>query len=74
MYLGVDATTRWPRDAAAEHKAIFDAVVARDADLAVQLLQAHNRRTAEIDEASWAVRAAKDAAAQAAVAAVTTIQ
>jgi GntR family carbon starvation induced transcriptional regulator len=56
MYLGVDATARWPRDAAAEHKAILDAVMARDADLAVRLLQAHIRRTAEIVEASWTAR------------------
>jgi DNA-binding GntR family transcriptional regulator len=60
MYLGVDATARWPRDAAAEHKAILEAVLARDADLAVQLLQAHIRRTAEIVEASWTTRVADD--------------
>jgi len=60
MYLGVDATARWPRDAAAEHKAILDAVMARDADLAVRLLQAHIRRTAEIVEASWIARRSDD--------------
>jgi DNA-binding GntR family transcriptional regulator len=60
MYLGVDATARWPRDAAAEHKAILDAVMARDADLAVRLSQAHIRRTAEIVEASWIVRRSDD--------------
>ena len=60
MYLGVDATARWPRDAAAEHKAILDAVMARDADLAVRLSQAHIRRTAEIVEASWIARRSDD--------------
>ena len=60
MYLGVDATARWPRDAAAEHKAILDAVMARDADLAVRLSQAHIRRTAEIVEASWIARLSDD--------------
>jgi len=60
MYLGVDATARWPRDTAAEHKAILDAVMARDADLAVRLLQAHIRRTAEIVEASWTARLSDD--------------
>lgn len=71
MYLGVDATARWPRDAAAEHKAILDAVLARDADLATQLLHAHIRRTAEIVEASWAARVADDAEAPTAGALVT---
>ena len=60
MYLGVDATARWPRDAAAEHKAILDAVMARDADLAVRLSQAHIRRTAEIVEASCIARRSDD--------------
>jgi GntR family transcriptional regulator, carbon starvation induced regulator len=63
MYLGLDATARWQRDAAAEHKAILDAVVARDADLAVQLSQTHIRRTVEIVEASWTARASGDAIA-----------
>jgi GntR family transcriptional regulator, carbon starvation induced regulator len=58
MYLGVDAAARWPRDAAAEHRAILDAVLARDADRAVELTQLHIRRTAEIVEASWAARSA----------------
>ena len=71
MYLGVDATARWPRDAAAEHKAILDAVMARDADLAVQLSQAHIRRTAEIVEASWTTRLAGDATVPAGAALVT---
>jgi GntR family carbon starvation induced transcriptional regulator len=71
MYLGVDATARWPRDAAAEHRAILDAVMARDADLAVRLLQAHIRRTAEIVEASWTARLPDDATAPAAAALVT---
>jgi GntR family carbon starvation induced transcriptional regulator len=71
MYLGVDATARWPRDAAAEHKAILEAALARDGDLAVQLSQAHIRRTAEIVEASWTARLAGDATAPAAAALAT---
>jgi DNA-binding GntR family transcriptional regulator len=72
MYLGVDATARWPRDAAAEHKANVDAVLGRNADLAVSLSQAHIRRTAEIVEASWTARLADDAPpAVAALAAAT---
>ena len=63
MYLGRRATTRWPRDAAAEHKAIFDAVLARDADLAVKLSQTHVRRTEEVVEALWTTRATSDTAA-----------
>lgn len=73
MYLGLDAAARWPRDAAAEHKAIFDAVVARDADLAVRLLQAHIRRTAEIVEQSWTARASSDAPAPPVVEVITAI-
>ncbi len=72
MYLGVDATARWPRDAAAEHKAILEAALARDADLAVRLSQAHIRRTAEIVEASWTARVADDTIAPAAAALGTT--
>ncbi|MBV9827624.1 MAG: GntR family transcriptional regulator [Alphaproteobacteria bacterium] len=53
MYLGVDAAARRPRDASAEHRAILDAVLARDADQAVTLTQTHIRRTAEIVEAAW---------------------
>lgn len=71
MYLGVDATARWPRDAAAEHKAILDAVLARDADQAVRLSQAHIRRTAEIVAASWEARVADGAMAPAAGALVS---
>jgi DNA-binding GntR family transcriptional regulator len=71
MYLGLDAATRWPRDAAAEHRAILEAVLARDADRAVQLTQAHIRRTAEIVEASWTARVAADATAPAATALAT---
>jgi len=52
-YLGVDATARWPRDASAEHRAILDAVLVRDADRAVVLLQAHIRRTADLVTAAW---------------------
>jgi DNA-binding GntR family transcriptional regulator len=58
MYLGFDTAAFWPRDAAAEHRAIFDAVLARDADRAVALMQTHIRRTAEVVEASWAARPA----------------
>jgi DNA-binding GntR family transcriptional regulator len=58
MYLGVGATARWPRDAAVEHKAIRDAVLARDAELAIKLSQTHIRRTEEIVEAVWTARAA----------------
>ncbi|MDL2402511.1 GntR family transcriptional regulator [Rhizobium mayense] len=36
------------RDVAAEHKAIFDAVIARDANLAVTLMDKHLRLTTEI--------------------------
>jgi GntR family carbon starvation induced transcriptional regulator len=73
MYLGLDAAARWPRDTAAEHKAILDAVLARDADSAVHLLQAHIRRTAEIVEASWTARAPSDATRPATGAITTTI-
>jgi DNA-binding GntR family transcriptional regulator len=72
MYIGVDATARWPRDAAAEHKAILDAVLARDADLAVRLSQGHIRRTAEIVEASWTGGLADNAAQPAAALATVT--
>ena len=48
MYLGIGATSRWPRDASAEHKEIRDAVLARNADLAVKASQAHIHRTTEI--------------------------
>jgi DNA-binding GntR family transcriptional regulator len=58
MYLGFDTAAFWPRDAATEHKAIFNAVLARDADQAVALMQAHIRRTAEIVAASWAAKSA----------------
>jgi len=37
-----------PRDVHGEHRAIFDAVLARDADRAVALLETHLRRTAAI--------------------------
>jgi GntR family carbon starvation induced transcriptional regulator len=36
------------RDVAGEHRAIFDATVARDADLACRLHTAHIQRTADI--------------------------
>jgi len=36
------------RDVAAEHKAIFDSVIARDANLAVALMDKHLRLTTEI--------------------------
>lgn len=36
------------RDVAAEHKEIFDAVMARDADLAVELMRRHLKMTADI--------------------------
>ena len=58
LYLGFNTAAFWPRDAAAEHKAILDAVLARDADRAAALTQTHIRRTAEIVEASWADRPA----------------
>ena len=70
MYLGVDAAARWPRDAAAEHKAILDAVLARDAAAAVELTQMHIRRTAEIVEASWAAYSSDDTASSSATALV----
>jgi DNA-binding GntR family transcriptional regulator len=54
MYLALDTAAFWPRDAAAEHRAILDAVLAGDADRAVALTQTHIRRTAETVEASWA--------------------
>lgn len=74
VYLGVDAPARWStRDVPAEHKAILDAVLARDADLAVQLMQAHIRRTAEIVEASWAARLAGDTTALDEAAPVETV-
>jgi GntR family transcriptional regulator, carbon starvation induced regulator len=44
-------STQWkrqPRDIAAEHRAIMDAVLARDAELAVKLHDAHIARTVEI--------------------------
>jgi GntR family transcriptional regulator, carbon starvation induced regulator len=63
MYLGIGATSRWPRDAAAEHKAIRDAVLARDADLAVKVSQAHINRTTEIVEALLTARLKGDNAA-----------
>lgn len=40
------------RDVAGEHRGIFEAALARDADLAVQRLRAHYHRTAEILEQS----------------------
>jgi DNA-binding GntR family transcriptional regulator len=42
-----------PRDAAAEHRAITDAVLARDADRAVAAAEAHIRATAETVAASY---------------------
>jgi DNA-binding GntR family transcriptional regulator len=63
MYLGIGATSRWPRDAAAEHNAIRDAVLARDADLAVDLSRAHIQRTTEIVGALLTARLARDKAA-----------
>lgn len=63
MYLGIGATSRWPRDAAAEHKAIRDAVLARDADLAVDLSRGHIQRTTEIVGALLTARLARDKAA-----------
>jgi len=63
MYLGIGATSRWPRDAAAEHKAIRDAVLRRDADLAVKLSQAHIHRTTVIVEALLTARLKGDNAA-----------
>ena len=39
---------REPRDVHAEHTAIADAAIARDVDKAVELLEQHIRRTAEI--------------------------
>jgi DNA-binding GntR family transcriptional regulator len=63
MYLGIGATSRWPRDAAAEHKAICDAVLARDADLAVKLSQSHAHRTIEIVDPLLTARLAGDRAA-----------
>lgn len=41
-----------PRDVQDEHRAIFEAVLARDADRAVALLESHLRLTAEILRAS----------------------
>ncbi|MBX3453016.1 GntR family transcriptional regulator [Ferrovibrio sp.] len=41
-----------PRDVPAEHKAIFDAAIARDADRAVAALEEHLRRTTMILKAS----------------------
>ena len=64
VYIGVNAAAFWTRDAAAEHKAILDAVLARDADQAVAMTQTHILRTAEIVEASWATRVASHAASQ----------
>jgi GntR family transcriptional regulator, carbon starvation induced regulator len=61
MYLGVGATARWPRNAAVEHKAIRDAVLARDAELATRLSQTHIRRTEEIVEAIWTARSPDNA-------------
>lgn len=63
MYLSVSATSRWPRDAAAEHKAIRDAVLGRDADLAVELSHAHIHRTTVIVEAVLTARLKADNAA-----------
>ena len=42
-----------PRDAAAEHQAITDAVLARDSDRAVAAAEAHIRVTAETVAASY---------------------
>jgi GntR family carbon starvation induced transcriptional regulator len=41
-----------PRDVQGEHRAIYEAVLARDADRAVKLLESHLRLTAEIVGAS----------------------
>lgn len=45
-----------PRDVPAEHRALAEATVARDADLACQLLEAHFERTAETLLAIYADR------------------
>jgi DNA-binding GntR family transcriptional regulator len=50
VYLAVSSAALWSRDAAAEHKAILDAALARDADQVVALTQTHIRRTADIVE------------------------
>ena len=60
MYLGIGATSRWPRNAAVEHKEICDAVLTRNADLAVKLSQAHIHRTTDIVEALLTARLAGD--------------
>jgi DNA-binding GntR family transcriptional regulator len=48
------------RDVAGEHRAIFDATVARDADLACRLHSAHIQRTADIVTTALATDAAPD--------------
>jgi DNA-binding GntR family transcriptional regulator len=68
MYLGVNTPAFWSRDAAAEHKAILDAVLARDADRAVALTQIHIRRAAENVEASWGGRLSSNATSSTAAA------
>lgn len=50
--------TGHPRDVAGEHKAIFDATLARDADLAVRLTAEHIGRTADLVGAVLAARRA----------------
>jgi len=63
MYLGIGATSRWPRNAAAEHKEIRDAVLARNADVAVKASQAHVHRTTAIVGALLTARLKGDNAA-----------
>lgn len=48
------------RDAASEHREIFEATVARDADLACRLHHAHIRRTADIVTAALAADGTAD--------------
>ena len=59
-YLGLDASARWPRDAIAEHEAILDAVLARDAERAIGLSQEHIRHTSALVSAAWAAVPAPD--------------
>jgi DNA-binding GntR family transcriptional regulator len=53
------------RDVAGEHRAIFDATVARDADLACRLHRAHIQRTAELATAALAADATDESSATA---------
>jgi DNA-binding GntR family transcriptional regulator len=47
-YWTIEETTRVHRDVAAEHRAICDAAVARDADLCATLVADHIRLTTEL--------------------------